>query len=306
MVERSDEPPVVALVTYERVPEIGADDRLLAEALAVRGVHAQAAVWSDPAVRWDRYAAVIVRACWDYHLRAAEFFAWTARLDSMGARVLNAPATLRWNADKRYLRDLESRGIPIVPTRWIEPGARESLAEVRRRTGWSELVVKPAISGGAHETWRASPGEGGDEARLATMLERGVVLAQPLMSAVVEEGEWSLVFLDGAFSHAVFKRPRTGDFRVQIEHGGTFAPATPAPRLIDEARAALDAAPSSGESTLYARVDGCISGGRLLLMELELIEPALFLGTAPGSAQQMADAVVARLAADLPSAGNRA
>jgi hypothetical protein len=122
------------------------------------------------------------------------------------------------------------------------------------------------------------------------------VLVQPLVDAVVEGGESSLIFFDGRFSHAVFKRPRAGDFRVQIEHGGTFEPIAPDASAIAQAERALKAAPSSGEAPLYARVDGCVVNGELLLMELELIEPFLFLESSPGAADRLADAIAERLA----------
>ena len=304
MAESSGE-PTVALVTYAARPEVTDDDRLLASALAARGVRAVAVPWSDADTDWRAFDAIVVRSCWDYFLRADEFFAWLTALESIGAPVHNPVATLRWNADKRYLRDLEQQGVPVVPTRWVEPGETVSLLALRRRTGWSELVVKPAISGSAHDTWRSSPGgEGADDARLAAMsAARGVVLVQPLVDVIPDEGEWSIVFIDGAYSHAVLKRPRAGDFRVQEEHGGTVECIRPPEQVIAQARAALAAAQqpegARGEM-LYARVDGCVVDGELLLMELELIEPVLFLGTSPDAAERMADVLTARLASRVP------
>jgi glutathione synthase/RimK-type ligase-like ATP-grasp enzyme len=281
-------------VTYARLPALSEDDRLLAAALEARDARAVPVVWRDECVEWSAHAAIVVRSCWDYFLRADEFFAWLARLQSARALVFNDVRTLRWNADKTYLRDLQTRGVPVVPTHWVESGAAESLRDIRRRTGWSELVVKPAISGSAHDTWRASPDrEHADEARLGAMSASGGVLVQPLVDVISDRGEWSIVFIDGEYSHAVLKRPRAGDFRVQIEHGGTVEPTDPPLELITQARDALLAAPA--ERTLYARVDGCVVDGELLLMELELIEPVLFLGTSAGAPQRLADAVIARL-----------
>jgi len=175
----------VALVTYDTQPGLTDDDRLLAEALVQRGARVTSAVWSDPDVRWDSFDAVIVRSCWDYFHRADEFFAWLDQLDSVGARVLNTTEVLRWNARKSYLRELESIGVPIVPTRWLARGEADSLGALRRDTGWLELVLKPAISGSAHDTWRSSPGdESRDDARLAGMTARGDVLVQPLLDEV--------------------------------------------------------------------------------------------------------------------------
>jgi glutathione synthase/RimK-type ligase-like ATP-grasp enzyme len=294
MVERMDAGPSIALVTYEPLPALTDDDRLFASALEVRGTHVVPVVWSDERVEWGSFDAVVVRSCWDYFLRAGEFFAWLARLERERAVVFNDVRTLRWNADKTYLRDLERLGVPVVPTHWMASGAVESLRDIRRRTGWSELVVKPSISGSAHETWRASPGdEHADDARLGAMTASGGVLVQPLVDVIADEGEWSIVFIGGEYSHAVLKRPRSGDFRVQIEHGGSVERTDPSSELVAQARAALLAAPTT--PTLYARVDGCVVDDELLLMELELIEPVLFLGTSAGAADRLADAVLARL-----------
>ena len=286
----------VALVTYDARPELSADDSLLAEALGARGAVVDAVPWSDPAARWAAYDAVVVRSTWDYFLRADEFHAWLDRLERDGIRVFNDVPTLRWNADKTYLRDFAARGVPIVPTWWLPRGSTSSLAELRRVTGWSELVVKPTVSGGAHRTWRATPdAQATDESRLGAMVEDGAAMVQPLLDDIEREGEWSLLFFAGCYSHAVLKRPRMGDFRVQREHGGTLAPAQPSHEVIAAAKRVLDAIPVVGEPPLYARVDGCVVGGELLLMELEVLEPELFLRCAAESPNRLADALLARL-----------
>jgi glutathione synthase/RimK-type ligase-like ATP-grasp enzyme len=286
----------LALVTYDVRPELSDDDRLLADALSTRGATVHAVPWSDRTAHWSAYDAVVVRSTWDYFLRADEFHAWLDRLQADGARVHNDARILRWNADKAYLRDLDARGVPIIPTRWLERGSAPSLGELRRATGWSELVVKPTVSGGGHRTWRAVPGtETNDDSRLAEMVDDGAVMVQPLVNAVERDGEWSLVFFDGRYSHAVLKRPRSGDFRVQREHGGSFAPAEPTSAVIAAAERAIAAVPVAGEAPLYARVDCCVVEDELLLMELELLEPELFLRCAPEAAGRLADALLARL-----------
>lgn len=286
----------VALVTYDARPEPTEDDRLLADALSRRGATVQGVPWSDPSADWTAYDAVVVRSCWDYFLRADEFHAWLDRLERDAARVMNDVHTLRWNADKTYLHDLAERGVPIVPTRWLDRESMTSLAELRRVTGWSELVVKPTVSGGAHRTWRATPaGVMEDDARLAAMIEQGAVMVQPLLGEVEREGEWSLVFFAGRYSHAVLKRPRTGDFRVQREHGGSLAPAAPSGKTIVAAERVLESVPFGPEPPLYARVDGCVVDGELLLMELELLEPELFLRCAAEAPDRLAESILSRL-----------
>jgi glutathione synthase/RimK-type ligase-like ATP-grasp enzyme len=239
---------------------------------------------------------VVVRSCWDYFHRAGEFHAWLDRVEADGARVHNEPRILRWNADKAYLRDLDARGVPVIPTRWLDGGTRTSLAELRRDTGWAELVVKPTVSGGAHRTWRStSETEMMDHRRLAKMIDAGAVMVQPLVPEIERDGEWSLVFLAGAYSHAVLKRPCPGDFRVQREHGGTLEPAEPAASVIAAAARAIAAIPFGTDAPLYTRVDGCMVDGGLLLMELEVLEPELFLRCAPGAASRLAEALLARM-----------
>jgi glutathione synthase/RimK-type ligase-like ATP-grasp enzyme len=306
----------IALVTYDAHPRATDDDRYLVDALVRLGASVDERPWSDPTVRWEHYDAVIVRSCWDYFHRADEFHRWLDALEARGARVFNATSTLRWNADKAYLRDLDASGVPVIPTHWIDRGTDSTLEEVRRRTGWSELVVKPAVSGGAHRTWRASPGDLADDERLSAMAAEGTVLIQPLVDEIESEGEWSLIFLDGRFSHAVIKRPRSGDFRVQKEHGGTVEAIVPPESIIADAARALGcmiAPPSgashlrsefriqrpaqpAGEVPLYARVDGCVVDGTLMLMELEVLEPELFLRTDPAAGDRLAAALLGRLA----------
>jgi glutathione synthase/RimK-type ligase-like ATP-grasp enzyme len=286
----------VAIVTYDARPEVTDDDRLLADALSVRGVSVRAVPWSDSAARWSAFDAVVVRSCWDYFLREGEFHAWLDRLESERVLVHNDVRVLRWNAEKSYLRDIGARGIPVIPTRWLAAGSATSLGELRRETGWSELVVKPTVSGGAHRTWRAMPGaEPADDARLAEMLDEGAVMVQPLVGEIERGGEWSLVFIAGRYSHAVLKRPRMGDFRVQREHGGTLESVEPEDAVIAAAERAVAAIPFGDAPPLYARVDGCIVDGELRLMELEVLEPELFLRCAPESPGRLADALLARL-----------
>ncbi|HVE80232.1 MAG TPA: hypothetical protein VNA89_15305 [Gemmatimonadaceae bacterium] len=283
----------VALATYARLPGLADDDRLLADALRAVAVDAAPAVWDDAGVDWERFDLVIVRSCWDYHTRLGDFLRWLDRVEATGTRVENAPAVLRWNAEKTYLRDLAACGVPVVPTRWVRPGGDVALDVLLGEAGWDEAVVKPIVSASATDTWRTGRASAAaDAARFRDLAARGGVMVQPFLPVVAAEGEWSLVFLDGTFSHAVLKRPAAGDFRVQHEHGGSAEPVAPSPALVRQARAALAAAPGD---PLYARVDGCVIAGRLHVMELELIEPSLFLALAPDAPARLARAVVRRL-----------
>lgn len=284
----------IALATYSRLPSLGDDDRLLASSLAGLGVSAEAVVWDSPDAPWADFAAVVIRSCWDYQHRLAEFHAWIERLEQLRVPVWNPPALLRWNSHKGYLRDLASAGVRTVPTRWLTRGARVALAELLTAAGWQEAVVKPAVSASAHGTWRTSlASAAGDQARFDTLLTTGDVMVQPYVAAVRDPGEWSLLFLGGDYSHAVLKRPAPDDFRVQWEFGGSAVSTEPPLGVREDAARALAAAPGP---TLYARVDGVgvDANTRLVVTELELIEPHLFLGWNREAPGRLARALAAR------------
>jgi hypothetical protein len=270
----------IGFVTSAELRDLTPDDRSVVPVLAAQGVGVIPVVWTEPLP--DRLDGLVLRSTWDYHLRLEDFLAWVASVEAAGLPLWNAPATVRWNVHKGYLREVEARGIPVVPTRHAARGSGVALAELLREAGWTEAVVKPSVSGGAFETWRAGPGEA-DALRFARQVGAMDCLVQPFLPELVSSGEWSLLFLGDRYSHAVLKRPVSGDFRVQEEFGGAFAPAEPPSSLLSAARAALEA---GGQTTLYARVDGVVRGGRFEVMELELVEPSLFLGTAPSAAER--------------------
>jgi len=284
----------LALATDADHPGVHPDDAHAVATLARLGVHATPCVWNDPAVDWTRYDAVLIRTVWDYFKHHAQFLHWLDRLDALAVPTINDSALLRWNSDKRYLAQLEALGVPVIPTRFVaHADLREALATHAKRN----VVVKPSVSGGA---WRTVRGTVGDAAfdRAVAELPPGDYLLQPFVPAVVEQGEWSLLFFGGEFSHAVIKRPARGDYRVQHEHGGRTEAAEPETATLAAARHALAACARLGlGEAVYARVDGVVADGRFLLMELELIEPSLFLAERPDAAERFARAVAARLQA---------
>lgn len=281
---------LILCATSESIPDLTEDDQALIAPLAKRGIEARAAVWSDRSIPWQKADAVLIRSCWDYHLRLDEFLGWIAALEQGGMRVWNPPPMLRGNADKTYLRELERKGVPIVPTLWPESGFQ--LQKELRNQGWKKAVVKPRVSATAHRTVLTTADEANNAQVLVDELLHGPgVMVQEFLEAVSTRGEWSLIFFAGQFSHAVIKTPKSGDFRVQHDFGGSERIANAPDWLIQAAArviAALDSTP------LYARVDGVESGGQFLLMELELIEPALFLTLVEGAAERFADAIKAR------------
>ena len=285
--------PRIALATYAAFPELPSDDQIFQRALERRGAAALPVRWDAP-VDWSAFDAVVVRSCWDYHLRHGEFLAWIDRVERDGGVLHNAPSILRWNSDKRYLRDLEKSGVDVVRTRWSdETGTPPTLAGILAEEGWEEVVIKPAISASATDTWRIPAGRAGEwEDRFREMARRGPALIQPFLPEVSRDGEWSLVFIGGGFSHALLKRPAPGDFRVQAELGGTQHAVAADPALVRAARTVLARAPGSPS---YARVDGCLVRGTFRVMELELLEPTLYFTEGPEAAERLADLVLAGL-----------
>lgn len=282
----------VALVTCGSVPELHDDDRPLLGELWSLGIAAEPAVWDDPAVDWKSYDAAVIRSAWDYHLTPEAFLAWLARLEALGLPVWNPPAVLRANLDKAYLKELSAAGVSVAPTEWVKRGARADLDELLAARGWDDAVVKPTVSASAFRTSRVRRGREGGQAALEEVLAHSGAMIQPFLPEIGSEGEWSFVFLGGEFSHAVLKSPRAGDFRVQQEHGGRTERREPPPGLLIQAR---DAAIAGPRPWLYARVDGVRRGAELLVVELELIEPLLFLSYAPGAARSFAAAIKTRL-----------
>ena len=278
-----------ALVTCERPIERDDDLDFLVPALKRRGVEVDTPGWSDPAIDWSSYRVAMLSSTWDYGDRQAEFRRWL-REAAKATRLRNALATVEWNIDKRYLRELAEAGVPTIPTVWSEPGEEERAWAEIERLGWEDVVIKPVVDLGARNLVRV-PAE-----HVLAMLGRYEcpVMAQPFLPAVAAEGELSLIHVAGELSHCVRKIPARGDFRVQPQYGGTHEPANAPAAAVEIAERALAAAP--GEN-LYARVDLLADeADRFALIELELIEPALYLDVKPAAADRLAAALLAAAA----------
>jgi hypothetical protein len=283
----------IALATSSKHPSLPPDDRLLLDPLSGYDIHAQPAVWDEPSYDWSSCSAVVIRSCWDYHLHPEKFLGWIKQLESANVPIFNAASLLRWNANKSYLRDLDTRGVPIVPTFWVEGSDTLPLQEVLRKLGWQKAVVKPRISATAYRTQVVSAHDAATGQPLFDELRRGPgVMLQKFMDAITTEGEWSLIFFAGAFSHAILKRPKPGDFRVQNDFGGTSRVADPPLHVLASATRAVQAV----DPTVYARVDGIVEAGQFRLMELELIEPMLFLADHPEASARFAGAIAQAIA----------
>jgi glutathione synthase/RimK-type ligase-like ATP-grasp enzyme len=284
----------VCFVTCTTWPEISASDALVRDALASRGVTVEARPWNGPIQDLARFDAVVLRSSWDYHHAIETFTGWLDGLDAAGARVWNPTPLVRWNLSKRYLLELAALGVPTVPGVVLEADASARLGAVLAERRWRRAVVKPLVSASAHDTVLV---DDGDIDRVVGALASGAlrqpVLVQPFLEEIRTRGEWSVVFIDGAPTHTVLKRPAPGEFRVQGHLGGSAEARPAGAAVLAVARQALQALPLP---PLYARIDGVETPDGFQVMEVEVNEPDLFFDLAPAAATTFADAVGRRLA----------
>jgi glutathione synthase/RimK-type ligase-like ATP-grasp enzyme len=282
----------VAFVTHAALPALTPDDQLAIAPLAKRGIDVVPARWDDAQTDWRRFDLVVLRSTWDYWRRVSEFRAWLERMACDQVRLWNPPRLALWSMEKHYLRDLEEARVPVVATRWLRRGADTLLQALLEENGWDRAVIKPVISGNADGTWTTClAGAAGDELRFRGELAERDLMVQQFVEAIAAEGEWSLVFIGSELSHTIIKQPAPGDFRVQHDFAGTARAARPAAAVVELAHAALAQVPSEW---LYARVDLVHAGDEYRVMELELLEPSLFMAADPERApERFADAVAA-------------
>jgi glutathione synthase/RimK-type ligase-like ATP-grasp enzyme len=259
-------------------PDGHAEDAGLVEAFADAGVDAAWAVWDDPTVDWEARELVVIRETWDYPAALEDFLTWVERLEG---RLVNAAPVIRWNHHKGYLVALADAGVAVVPTILVARGS-----DAPAIPAWPELVVKPAVGVGGDGAERLPAGSQALARHLAALDRSGDLLLQPYLPSIEDGGETSLVLAAGTVSHAVRKVPAPGEFRVHEHRGGTYRRVEPEQEQVELATVALAVAEDlAGASTAYARAD-LVAGpeGASLLMELELIEPSLYLHHAPGTA----------------------
>ncbi|MDP1830034.1 MAG: hypothetical protein Q8L48_42620 [Archangium sp.] len=275
----------IGFLTSTQFSTLYEDDRLAADELRRRGHTVEPIIWTEPN-DLDAFDLVVMRTPWDWFHHRARFRAFLESLPSVRARVVNPPAQLLAFADKTYLPRLQAAGVAVVPTEQLASSELHRVPELLANHGWNRAVLKPAFTANAVG---ARLFEAADASRVVAELEKDAEpwLLQPFVPSIAQ-GELSFIFFGGVFSHAVRKRPRPDEWRVQHEYGGESAPHAPTARELDEAAVLLQ---RSAPGTVYGRVDAVEWQGRLHLMELEVVEPELFFRHAARSPALFADAL---------------
>ena len=265
------------------------EDKLIIDALEAKGLKVYRTNWDNPDFDWSTTKYVLFRAIWDYFDRFSEFSKWLDEV-SQKTKLINPAEQIVWNMDKHYLRDLENTGVNIVKTNFVEIGDARTLKQAIAATGWEHVILKPAVSGGARHTYKIKPGESDQhEAVFAALIAEEAMLIQPFLNNIMEKGEVSFMVFGGKYSHAVLKKAKAGDFRVQDDHGGTVHPYEASPEeigFVQNVMAQCKTVP------VYGRVDVTWDNdGNLALVELEIIEPELWFRKSTASASLLANAV---------------
>jgi glutathione synthase/RimK-type ligase-like ATP-grasp enzyme len=267
----------IALVSYQNKKLTQShleEDIQLSNFLETKGLIVKRPAWNDLQIDWKQFDVVILKSPWNYHDNFDAFILWLSDLNTAGIKVLNPFKTILWNSDKHYLQQIANDGLPVIESVFLEKGVVPDLAELLDSSLHKKMIIKPCVSASAKNTMLLTfDNVSLVQNEINSLLANQSFLVQPFLEEILQ-GELSFMFFNGNFSHSTLKVPKSGDFRVQSEYGGTV-------QKINTDIAHLQAAgkyvEKYGKGTLYARVDGIISNGTFVLMELELIEPYLFL-----------------------------
>ena len=266
------------------------EEQLVQEALEEEGLRVERINWDHEGMDWTKTRFILFRSTWDYFERFPEFWSWLNDVRHQTA-MINPYEMIRWNLDKHYLGDLKDQGTPIPATRFIEKGEDRTLESCIEGTGWVEVILKPVVSGAARHTYRfARERAFSYESVFRDLIRQEALMVQEFQHQVLTKGEVALMVLGGQFTHAILKKAKKGDFRVQDDFGGTVTLYKPTPQ---EIRFAEKVVARCNPQPVYARVDAIWDNqDRLVLSELELIEPELWFRFSPDAAGQMAKAIV--------------
>jgi glutathione synthase/RimK-type ligase-like ATP-grasp enzyme len=271
------------------IDQVILEDELVKKALEQKGLKVIKKAWDAPNFDWSKCNYAIFRTTWDYFDRFDDFFKWFTKIQEV-LQFINTPEVIYWNLDKHYLKDLQQKQINIPATLFIEKGDKETLGNLFSKASWKKAVLKPAIAGAARETFLISSSNYNQhEIDLQRLISQEAMLFQEFQYRIQEQGEISIIMIGGEYSHAVLKKAKKGDFRVQDDFGGTVEEYKATAQEIDFASKTLAACP---HNPLYARVDVFYDNNNTLsLGELELIEPELWFRNHPEAANKLADVV---------------
>lgn len=276
----------VAVVTYEGRPHLTKSDAHISPLLEQKNVRVVSVPWTKP-TDWQDFSMVILRSPWDYHLHYQKFLSWIDLLERNSVNVWNTPNTIRWNSNKSYMTTRINQATPVTPTIFVT-----KKEDIPQTSPWKDIVVKPSVGASSYKTKRFA---GTDirswQKHLSLLTENGGALFQQYLPQI-QQGEYSLIFFDKEFSHAVIKKPHAGEFRVQPEFGGTVTPIRLPQSIVESARQILL---TITDPLLYARVDGLVIDNKFILMEIELCEPELFLDTDECAPERFVNAILRRL-----------
>ena len=265
------------------------EQELLKSSLEAQGLKVNVTFWDNPSYEWQKTKSVLFRTVWDYFERFDEFWEWLEQVKTK-TKLINSYELIKWNIDKHYLRDLKNNDIQVVPTYFADRGNNISLKEIANLNDWKHIVIKPAISASAFNTYKITNDEIEQKEQLFhELLQTHDMLVQPFFPTISELGEASLMVFGGKFTHAILKKAKAGDFRVQDDFGGTVHDYNPTQEEIKFAEKVFQSCTSL---PIYGRVDIVWDSNKhIYLSELEIIEPELWIRNRPESANKIAEAV---------------
>lgn len=257
-----------------------------------KGLDIEPAIWDDPAVDWTKYDIALLKTPWDYHQKIDAFKAWLDQMESLNIRLLNDYKIVRWNLDKHYLREIIADGFDVIPSAFLEQGWKGDLLPLFEELKTASIIIKPCISGGSKNTIIVHKDKAADSyEQVVALLTEADYIVQPLMNEV-QNGEWSYIFFNNTYSHTILKKPKAGDFRVQQIYGGSIDTLYPDAEEIAHAATYVE---KYAKGCLYVRVDGLMVNGHFVLMELELIEPYLYLSYGENALENYYQAIVSQI-----------
>lgn len=286
-----------AILSMDSLADFEAYDDLIDQPMLALGWQTEVVSWRNSSVNWSDYEVVVIRSPWDYQDDMESFVKVLTNIEQSSARLENSLNVVQWNINKIYLTHLEADDVTIVPTLWPDVFNADDLAGYFTHFSTAQIVLKPRVSANADNTfWLTQDNYQSKIAELSAAFASRELMVQPFMADICQEGEFSLFYFNGEFSHAILKTPAKGDFRVQEEHGGGLLSVTPEPALEAAANKTMQAISKLHGDLLYARIDFVRHQDTFALMEAELIEPSLYFNMDAASPQRFADALVARMA----------